>query len=368
MLLPARTPRATAALRLPALLLLGLAGCTPTTLEFNDPEDTPDTDTDTDADTDTDTDADGDTDTDTDADTDTDTDVDTMPPVEYDCAALADFNLGDQSLRDARAYHGISFDDVGNLIGWDGRNSLVKSTYEGDREVFVPGLRGVEQIDRLPDGDFVLSDTTNTRLLRVTQDGGTEAIATNIGYTYGVTVGPDGNVYIVDGSVHRVNVETGEKTTLVTVPGRFGTAHSMNFNLDSTRMYIGTIGSGTVLYVDLDENLDPTGDVQIYAEHVGTGWHDAIGVDACGNLYVPDYYTASLYRVGTDATVTEFVETTGNTTQYGHGAAWGSGINGWRNDAIYLPQPYNGSTVREVILGVPTGDLVRTWNGAPAPW
>ena len=48
---------------------------------------------------------------------------------------------------------------------------------------------------------------------------------------------------------------------------------------------------------------------------------------------------------------------------YGHGVVWGRGLGGWRPDAIYMPQPYNDAKVREVVIGVPDGATVRTWNG-----
>ena len=35
------------------------------------------------------------------------------------------------------------------------------------------------------------------------------------------------------------------------------------------------------------------------------------------------------------------------------GCLSGRGIGGWRDDAIYMPQPYNGDTLGEVVLGVP---------------
>lgn len=321
-----------------------------------------DTDTGTPDDTGEDT---GETDSGDSGDTDDTDDIDTGSTF-VDCDSLPETNLGDQTLSEARAYHGISFDDDGHLIGWDGRNALVKSSYDGTREVFVPGLRGVEGMDRLPDGDWVIADSQNARLARVTADGGTEALATNIGYAYGVTVGPDQKIYYVDGGVHRLDPTTGEVTTLFSQMPR-SSAHVVNFNLDSTVMYIGTIGRGDVFYVELDEYLDPVTDPAIYASGVGTGWHDGLGVDACGNLYVADYYSSGLYKVATDGTVTSVVDS-GNSTAYGHGLEWGSGHGGWRDDALYQPQPYGGNKVREVVIGVPSGDTVRTWNGVAVPW
>ena len=40
-------------------------------------------------------------------------------------------------------------------------------------------------------------------------------------------------------------------------------------------------------------------------------------------------------------------------TRYGHGTEWGNGVGGWREDAIYIPLPYNDAKVRELVIGVP---------------
>jgi hypothetical protein len=105
----------------------------------------------------------------------------------------------------------------------------------------------------------------------------------------------------------------------------------------------------------------PLDEPQLYARtaaNIGTwpdggGFHDALGVDHCGNLYLTDFYDQRLYRVRTDGsveTVLEFPEQ----VRYGHGLEWGSGIDGWDDHAIYLPQPYDENTVLEVVIGVPS--------------
>ena len=52
---------------------------------------------------------------------------------------------------------------------------------------------------------------------------------------------------------------------------------------------------------------------------------------------------------------------------YGHGVVWGTGVGGFREDALYLPLPYNNNLVTELIIGVPS----KNWNGtvvnAPLP-
>lgn len=286
--------------------------------------------------------------------------------IETQCDDIAPFNLGETTLSDARAYHGIAFDSADEtLIGWDG-SSLIESEYTGSRSLFLPFSGSVQQMDRIPDGDLVVGDSSGARLVRVTSTGGTSTISSAVGGVYGVTTGPDGMVYVANGTaVLRVDPDTGEATELLSVSG--WSTHTINFNLDSTVMYIGSIGSGGIVYqVHLDADLNPTDDPSPYATGVGGGYHDGLEVDACGNLYVADYTSRGFYRVETDGTVTSFSADGG--VLYGHGAVWGNGIGGWRDDAIYQPQPYNGNTVREVIIGFGSGDTVRTWNGVAAPW
>jgi hypothetical protein len=110
-------------------------------------------------------------------------------------------------------------------------------------------------------------------------------------------------------------------TTLINAPpdGSW-IAHSIEFSLDSTVLYIGTIGSGQLLGLPLDEDLNPSGEPTTLAT-VGSGWHDAVAVDACGMLWIPDYYSSGFYRVDLEAgTVTNAVPTGG--VAYGHGAVF----------------------------------------------
>ncbi len=284
-------------------------------------------------------------------------------PVEYDCAALPEPTI--REMEGPRGYHDVAFDDLGNLLGTDGR-SLLASTYDGKTSAFVPGLIP-EGIDRLPSGDFVATNLGQGTLELISPDGSHSTLATGLTSGYQITVGPDGDVYV--GNVYRsrrpeitkVNAATGELTTWLQLP-RGSTPRMVQFNLDSTVAYIATIGSGTVYKVAVGPDLMPTGEPEVFATGIGS-WHDGLAMDACGNLYVAEYSTAGLYKVTPDGTVSTVYS--GRTTKYGHGLEWGSGIGGWRKDAVYLPQPYDNSTVREVVLGVAAASTVRTWTPAP---
>ncbi len=306
---------------------------------------------------------DGDADTDADADTDVDTDTDTdADPLDYDCDDLPTSDeLEGQMFDWARGYHDVTFDDDGYLVGCDTGSGLVKSSYDGTAELWIPSITYAETMDRFPDGSFVIS--ASGRLQRVYPDGGVETLASNVGGAKGVTVGPDGKVYYANGGVHRLDPETGEAEMLLPQLGPTYAWHTV-FSLDSTRLFIATYGQGKVYYLDLDEDLNPTGEPQEYASNVGGSWHDGIGIDACGNLYVAEYTSLGLYRVRTDGSV-EPIGPQGNGQLYGHGLEFGSGLGGWRQDALYLPVPYNGNKVRELVVGVPSGETVQTWNGEP---
>lgn len=281
----------------------------------------------------------------------------------YDCAALPQLgDIEDNELVGPRAYHDVIFDDAGNLLGTDG-SSILKSTYAGAVTPFVPGLGTVQGMAHLPDGDIVAADDTQAALLRIGADGAVSTIATGLSGAYGVTVGPDGMVYVGNiyngGRVEMVRVDptTGESATWLTM--RAGESPRMVvFSVDNTVGYIATVGRMRVYAVDLDADLNVVGDARVYADNVGAGWQDGIGLDACGNLYVPDYSSSSMYRITPDGTVEDLMRHRAGI--YGHGLEWGSGIGGWRTDAIYLPQPYDGLTVRELVIGVPSADTLRT--------
>lgn len=308
----------------------------------------------------------------------TDTDVDTTPsttgdtatssttgdtggttttPYVVDCAAIPAAPVSIRTVA-GRGYHDVVFDPYGNLIGSD-NNSLISTAYDGSWSVFVPGMNIVQGMDWLPDGDMVVAQDSTANLVRITPGGAYSVLATSVG-AYGVMVGPDGFVYTANyDAIHRIDPNTGGKQVLIDVPGL--EPRVLNFSPDASKMYIGTLAgfNGAIYVVDLDANLDPLGPPTVFATGVGTGaYHDGLGVDACGNLYVPDYSTSALYRVSSTGQVSTLVDYT--FTEYTHGLEWGNGTSYWRSDALYLPQPYNGNEVIEIVVGVPS----RTYTGS----
>jgi hypothetical protein len=110
----------------------------------------------------------------------------------------------------------------------------------------------------------------------------------------------------------------------------------------------------------LDEDYAPTGEPTVFAEGLGNGWHDGLDIDVCGNVYAVDYSSSSLYRASADGeTVTRLVDWSGPGADFGHGMEYGSGVGGWRADAIYLPMPTGDKKVKEIVIGIP-GNM---WEG-----
>ena len=77
---------------------------------------------------------------------------------------------------------------------------------------------------------------------------------------------------------------------------------------------------------------------------------DGFGVDICGNLWIA-CYPDKLYRVPPDGGGAMYHEWA--SSSYGHGLEWGSGVGGWDDESLYLPQPFDGNTVVRVEIGVP---------------
>jgi len=285
-----------------------------------------------------------------------------------DCASLPSAPSSQQMLDKPRGYHGLAITADGAMIGSD-TNSLIKSSYDNVRTTFVPGIGAGEQMDWLPNGDLVFA-TDDGSLTRITAAGGLVPIATDV-FAYGVVLGPDNKIYAVGdwGSrIVRVDPTSGAKEVLLTYDFGKTVPHSIDFSPNGKRMYIGTIGDGSVWYVDFDDDMNIVGGQKKLATVLGDGqfdgWHDGVGVDACGNLYIPDYTSSSVYKVTPTGEVSLFSKH--DSVSYPHGLIWGSGQHGWRADALYLPQPYNDNTVLELVIGVPSRDFTGEVLNKPA--
>ena len=280
----------------------------------------------------------------------------TPDPVEdtaFDCIDLPDAPLSVTELDGPHGYHDVAFDNEGYLIGLDDEGTaLLRVNKENEAQVFAPGVGHVEGMDWLPDGS--LAAATDEGIVRIYPNGAKITLAADI-FAYGLTVGPDGLIYAgTNDKVYRVDPETGDRKIFID-PADEGLAVSLrgvDFDPDHTLLYITTLGNSQIWVVPLDEQLNPVGSLRLFATIPGSGFQDGIGVDICGNLYVPVFEHSALYRITPDGTVKKYLQL--NSDKYGHGLEWGSGIGGFDINSLYLPQPYDENTVLEINIGVPS--------------
>ena len=253
----------------------------------------------------------------------------------------------------ARGYHDVAFDEAGNQYGL-ANGDITKTPFLGPTGIFKPNQGTVQGLDFIANGDMVVARNSDQTIVKIDPAGAVTILATNIN-AYGVTIGPDDMAYVGDGTnVYRIDTAVGGATVLVPAMSNF-VPRVVNWSPDLSTMYIvNIVGGGLVHSVPVDANLDPIGTPTVFASGVGDSWHDGLGVDACGNLYVPEFWSSGLYKVTPQGVVSTVIQVSGALQNfYGHGVEWGSLAGGWRDDAIYMPQPYNGNTMGEVVIGIP---------------
>lgn len=276
-------------------------------------------------------------------------------PNDFDCASLPDTLDSERTLEGARGYKGLTFDAAGLIVGSD-TSSLIEASPDGDWGVFLPGIGEVEGMATLPDGDLVVTTSWDDGALRrLTPEGGVHTLVGGLG-AYSVQVGPDGALWAAGWEgAWRVDPLTGDiQTLLETDWDAPWSARTLAFSRSLKRLYVGTVDDqGRIFYLDLDDDLQPTGEPQVFVSGVGNGWHDGLGMDVCGNLWAVDYESASLYRVSPEGEIDRMFDWSDDREQFGHGLVWAPEGSDWRTDALYLPVPEAGSVVKEVVIGVP---------------
>ena len=280
------------------------------------------------------------------------------PPPVIDCSKIPAKPTSIVQMGQPRAYHGIVFDADNNLVGND-TTHIHRASDPDNSEVWLPGVGLYEQMGRLADGDIVAVSGTYGTVERIASDGSRTVLDSGRS-AYGLVVGPDNMVYIADpwlsNTIIRIDPDTGWAEEYIA--GFAGNVYAkvIAFNRDYSRMYIGTVSdAGVVMYVDLDKKLEPIGGPQLFATNAGV-WHDGLGMDACGNLYVNDYGDTAMYRISEKGQVALYHDFPYN--DYGHGHTWGTGVGFWDDHTLYVPQPYIGYRVSALTIGVPAMD----WN------
>lgn len=268
------------------------------------------------------------------------------PPM-FDCTAPLPTPTSETPLPGLRGYHGLALDNAGTLFGVDTNWTLGHGPHDGAWQPYVINMF-VEQMEFGASGDLFLGSSEG--LIGISPEAQPYTLNNDVGGVYGVRVGPDGQIYAVDpGGIRRIDPVSGAAEEVVSVPNF--SAHSFDFSPGLDKLYIGTIGEG-ILQVTLGADLVANSELTQFASLGDFSWVDGVATDACGNVYAVNYDTKQLLRItpaGELIVYHQFSE-----SEYPHGLIFGNGVGGFRKDALYLPQPYNGNTVIEVIVGIPS--------------
>ncbi|MCA9490905.1 MAG: hypothetical protein KC621_13345 [Myxococcales bacterium] len=274
---------------------------------------------------------------------------------EVHCADLVAAPLVATVLDQPRATHDVAFDPEGRLVASDG-NALLRWPHDGAGAPWVPAIGPLHQVDWLPDGGLAVTVATTALLERVDpDDGGRQVLAASLP-AYGLRTGPDGWLWVTDGqALARVDPASGQREVLLqTLPD--GRPKVVGFDHRARHVYVGTVGgTGTVYRIPLDRSGALAGTPEPFATGIGGGWHDALVVDACDNVYVTDAVTTSIVRIDPAGAATVVLDPP--TEGHAHGLRFGSGVGGWRSDALYAALPYGGDRVAEIVVGVPAADF-----------
>jgi hypothetical protein len=263
----------------------------------------------------------------------------------------------------AIASEDLAFDDLGNLVGSD-NHTIFKTSRTGSPELFVPNIDFRAGLRYLPSGDLIVADDETGSLVRIDGDGVRTTILSGLSYPNGLTIDPKGFVYVTEhdaGRVRRVAPETGEFTIIVE-PGTIAAPNGIAFNRTFDVLYIDGFDSDTTVYqLPIDADGNP-GALTPFATGLGSGMHDGIGVDACGNVYVCDYGfdgDTDILRISADGTKVEMIMRgiPGGGSRYVPNLQWGSGRGGWSRTAIYMPEGWD-QRVFEIELGVPSATQI----------
>ncbi|MFT7578562.1 MAG: sugar lactone lactonase YvrE [Myxococcota bacterium] len=287
---------------------------------------------------------------------DTGTHHDTAEP--FDCSAISDGPFSLTPLSGPVASEDLAFDADGHLVGADDQ-AIFRSRYNASPKVWVPAFTFRAGLRFLPNGHLIVADDTRGELVRVSPDGVRYPFVTGLSYPNGLAVDLDGWVFFSEhdsSKVWRVHPFTGERTL---VTAQIANPNGLAFSPDYRTLYIGGFnGDPTVHAVSISETGMP-GRLYEFASGVGSGWHDGLGVDICGNVYITDYNETKVWRVDPDGQNPRVIlDGSLYPNAYIPNLQWGSGIGGWSRTAIYLPDGW-AKGVFEVEIGVP---------GAPLPY
>ena len=273
--------------------------------------------------------------------------------VDPDCDALPEPPFVVHSVQ-AYSYEDIDFDQEGHLVGNNGQH-VFRSSYDGSAEIWAANLQFEAGMRMLPNGDLVICLDTRGSLLLLHPDGSMETLIGDLSYPNGLEIGQDGRIYVAESSgnrIRRVDPETGE--SLILTSGEIAAPEGLAFNADFTALYINSYAGRTIYKLPMTPEGEPDGELEVWAQQVGSGYLVGMAVDICDNLYVIDYGASRILRYGPDAELHGAVLEASDLGSFSYlpNMKWGSGLGGWSDHNLYVVDANNTRNTFEVEIGV----------------
>ncbi len=276
----------------------------------------------------------------------------TLPPTpEVDCDAIPEGPFPLTKLTGPMASEDLAFDRHGHLIGSNDK-AIFKSKYGQTPQLFVPSFNFRAGLRALPNGHLIVCDNQKGELTRVDEQGLKYPLVTGLSYPNGLEIDLQGWVYFTEHDadvVWRVHPFTGDKTMIT---NEISNPNGLSFSPDYKTLYIGGFNGNPTIYAMSISPDGVPGKLVPFAS-VGTGWHDGMAVDACGNVYVADYSESKIYRITPDGQSSKVIIDGKSLGAYLPNMQWGTGVGGWDQLSLYLPNGW-AKEVFEVKIGVPS--------------
>ncbi len=274
-----------------------------------------------------------------------------IPPIDVDCENIPPAPAKYEIVEGPQAAEDFAIDYRGNLWSVDSAGNITTTSYKEKPKLRIPGIASsfVSGTRLLANGDLIVNDSEKNQVLRVSPTGGKTILASGLSYPNGLAIGMDGWAYVAEQNANRVVRINPDNKKIEVVAVDIEAANGLSFAPDYKTLYVGGFGTGIVKKVDvLGEGK--WGKAEVYAEGLGSGLLDGMGVDACGNVYVNEYTAAVLWRIRTDGSKEKVVDLHEHTSWIPN-MNWGVG-EGWEKDVLYVSDR-NVDEVFAVKLGVP---------------
>jgi streptogramin lyase len=250
-----------------------------------------------------------------------------------------------------KAGEDMDFDDAGNVVGAESGN-LFKSTFNGQSQIWVPGIGSTAGIRFTSEGILVYADVGSNALFRIDPPATKAFVVGGLAYPNGMDADDKGNMTVAEQSasqVRRVNPLTGDFQILAQ---GLNNPNGVSYSPDYKTIYVGSFGGGIIYRISLDAQDNPVSQ-DILAQNFSGGAFDGMGVDACGNVYVCEYIAAKVWRIPPNGQNPHVIVDLSAETGWIPNMQWGSGVGGWDPLVLYVRDISSGRMF-EVPVGVPS--------------